>query len=165
MADFVETQGNVFVAHRLRRASDRIVDQVGAMLAAEGLDVPPRGASMLMMIDERNAIGVVEIAQQLRLSHPLIVRMAQRFEQLDLVKIEIDPVDGRRRRLVPTEKGRREAEAIRTFNTRLAAMFDALFTEIDSPLVAVLDRLDAALKAAPIAARMGALSDLQGDDE
>jgi DNA-binding MarR family transcriptional regulator len=165
MADFVETQGNVFVAHRLRRASDRIVDQVGEMLAAEGLDVPPRGASMLMMIDERNAIGVVEIAQQLRLSHPLIVRMAQRFEQLDLVKIEIDPVDGRRRRLVPTEKGRREAEAIRTFNTRLAAMFDALFTEIDSPLVAVLDRLDAALKAAPIAARMGALSDLQGDDE
>lgn len=165
MADFVETQGNVFVAHRLRRASDRIVDQVGEMLAAEGLDVPPRGASMLMMIDERNAIGVVEIAQQLRLSHPLIVRMAQRFEQLDLVKIEIDPVDGRRRRLVPTEKGRREAEAIRTFNTRLAAMFDALFTEIDSPLVAVLDRLDAALKAAPIAARMGALSNLQGDDE
>lgn len=165
MADFVETQGNVFVAHRLRRASDCIVDQVGEMLAAEGLDVPPRGASMLMMIDERNAIGVVEIAQQLRLSHPLIVRMAQRFEQLDLVKIEIDPVDGRRRRLVPTEKGRREAEAIRTFNTRLAAMFDALFTEIDSPLVAVLDRLDAALKAAPIAARMGALSDLQGDDE
>lgn len=165
MADFVETQGNVFVAHRLRRASDRIVDQVGEMLAAEGLDVPPRGASMLMMIDERNAIGVVEIAQQLRLSHPLIVRMAQRFEQLDLVKIEIDPVDGRRRRLVPTEKGRREAEAIRTFNTRLAAMFDALFTEIDSPLVAVLDRLDAALEAVPIAARMATLSDIQGDEE
>lgn len=165
MADFIETQGNVFVAHRLRRVSDRIVDQVGEMLAAEGIDVPPRGASMLLMIDERDAIGVVEIAQRLRLSHPLIVRMAQRFEQLGLVEIEIDPDDARRRRLVPTEKGRREAEAIRTFNARLAVMFDTLFAEIDSPLVAVLDRLDAALKAAPITARMAALSDLQGDGE
>lgn len=165
MTDFIETQGNVFVAHRLRRASDRIVDQVGEMLAAEGLDVPPRGASMLLMIDERDAIGVVEIAQRLRLSHPLIVRMTQRFEQLGLVEIEVDPDDARRRRLVPTGKGRREAEAIRTFNARLSAMFDALFAEIDGPLVAVLDRLDAALEAAPIAARMAAHSDPRGDDE
>lgn len=165
MGDFIKTRGNVFVAHRLRRASDRIVDQVGEMLSAEGLDVPPRGASMLLMIDERDAIGVVEIAQRLRLSHPLIVRMTQRFEQLGLVKIEVDPDDARRRRLVPTEKGRREAEAIRTFNARLSAMFDALFAEIDSPLVAVLDRLDAALEAVPIAARMATLSDIQGDEE
>lgn len=164
MADFIETAGNVFVAHRLRRASDRIVDQVGELLAAEGLDVPPRGASMLLMIDERGAIGVVEIAQRLRLSHPLIVRMTQRFEQLGLVKIKGDPDDARRRRLVPTGKGRREAEAIRSFNARLAVMFDALFAEIDSPLVAVLDRLDSALEIASIAARMAALPDPQGDD-
>jgi DNA-binding MarR family transcriptional regulator len=165
MADFIKAQGNVFVAHRLRRASDRIVEQVGEMLAAEGLDVPPRGASMLLMIDERGAIGVVEIAERLRLSHPLIVRMAQRFQQLSLVEIAVDANDARRRRLVPTGKGRREAAAIRTFNARLSAMFDALFAEIDSPLVAVLNRLDAALEAAPIAARMAALSDPTGDDE
>ena len=164
MADYIESQGNVFLAHRLRRASDRIVDQVGEMLVAEGLDVPPRGASMLLLIDEREAIGAVEIAQRLRLSHPLIVRMAQRFEQLGLVEIKVDPEDARRRQLVPTEKGRREAAAVRAFNTRLAAMFDGLFAEIDSPLVAVLDRLDAALATMPIAARMTALSDPQGDD-
>ena len=159
MPDFVEAQGNVFLAHRLRRASDRIVDQVGGMLTAMGLDVPPRGASMLLMIDERDAIGVVEIAQRLRLSHPLIVRMAQRFEQLGLVEVEIDHNDARRRRLVPTGKGRREAMAIRAFNARLAAMFDALFVEIDSALPAVLDRLDEALDATPIAARIAALPD------
>ena len=120
---------------------------------------------MLLMLDERNAIGVVEIAQRLRLSHPLIVRMAQRFEQLGLVEIEVDPHDARRRRLIPTEKARREATAIRAFNMRLSTMFDALFVEIDSPLVAVLDRLDAALDAVPIATRMAALSDNRGVDE
>lgn len=165
VTDFVASQGNVFLAHRLRRASDRIVDQVGDLLTKMDLDVPPRGASMLLMIDEADAIGVVEIAQRLRLSHPLIVRMAQRFKKVGLVDIEDDPGDARRRRLVPTEKARREAAAIRAFNTRLATMFDQLFAEIDSPLVAVLDRLDATLDANPIAARMAALADPQGADE
>lgn len=165
MADFVKAQGNVFVAHRLRRVSDRIVDQVGELLAAEGLNVPPRGASMLLLIDGADAIGVVEISQRLRLSHPLIVRMAQRFEQLGLVTSEVDPADARRRRLIPTPKARREAAAIRTFNARLSATFDALFAEIDSPLPAVLDRLDAALDAKPIADRMTAVTDPRGADE
>ena len=164
MTDFISTQGNVFLAHRLRRASDRIVDQVGQLLIKLELDVPPRGASMLLMIDEQDAIGVVEIAQRLRLSHPLIVRMAQRFKELGLVEIEDDPNDARRRRLVPTDKARREAAAIRAFNAHLSAMFDKLFVDIDSPLVAVLDRLDAALDASPVAARMAALPD-QGADE
>ncbi|MGR6330002.1 MarR family winged helix-turn-helix transcriptional regulator [Sphingomonas sp. XXL09] len=164
MADFVEAQGNVFLAHRLRRASDRIVDQVGGMLAAMGLDVPPRGASMLLMLDEHGSIGVVEIARRLRLSHPLIVRMAQRFEELGLVSIEVDPEDARRRRLITTEKARREAAAIRAFNKRLAAMFDALFAEIECNLPLVLDRFDAALDAEPIAKRLAALPASEGDD-
>lgn len=164
MTDFVEAQGNVFLAHRLRRASDRIVDQVGGMLAAMGLDVPPRGASMLLMLDEHGSIGVVEIARRLRLSHPLIVRMAQRFEELGFVSIEVDPEDARRRRLITTEKARREAAAIRAFNKRLTAMFDALFAEIECNLPLVLDRFDAALDAEPIAERLAALPASEGDD-
>ena len=165
MTDFISSQGNVFLAHRLRRASDRIVDQVGDLLSKMDLEVPPRGASMLLLIDERGAIGVVEIAHRLRLSHPRIVRMAQRFKELGLVEIEDDPDDARRRQLVTTEKARREAAAIRAFNARLSTVFDQLFAEVDSPLVAVLDRLDAALDANPIAARMAALPDPQGADE
>lgn len=75
MADFIQAQGSVFIAHRLRRTSDRIVDHVGGLLDQMRLCVPPRGASMLLMLDERGPIGVVEIAQRLGLSHPLIVRM------------------------------------------------------------------------------------------
>lgn len=162
MLDFVETHGNVFLAHRLRRTSDAIVDQVGAMLGDMGLDVPPRGASMLLMLDQEGSVGVVEIARRLRLSHPLIVRMAQQFEKLGLVTTEVDPDDARRRRLIPTEKARREAAAIRAFNERLSAAFDALFAEIDCPLVAVLDRLDAAMTATPLPARLVAVTQADG---
>ena len=65
--DFIESQGSVFVAHRLRRSSDRIVEQVGQVLGTLDLDVPPRGASMLLLIDQEAPVGVVEISRRLRL--------------------------------------------------------------------------------------------------
>lgn len=165
MVDFIAAQGNVFAAHRLRRASDRIVEQIGDRLAAMGLDVPPRGASMLLLIDEHESIGVVEIARRLRQSHPLIVRMVQRFEELGLVTIVADPEDARRRSLVLTEKAYREAKMIRAFNVRVNAMFDALFAEIGCPLMTVLDRLDAALDATSIAERMSVFPQTEGANE
>ena len=102
----------------------------------------------------RPSIGVMDISRQLRLSHPLIVRMARKFADLRLATIRSDPKDARRRLLVPTAKGREQAAKLRAFNARLAPVFDSLCAEIDYPLIEILDRLDAALEAAPIAARL-----------
>lgn len=157
MVDFIESHGSAFLAHRLRRSSDSIVDQISGILLQLGLDVPPRGASMLLLIDEQRQIGVMEISRRLRLSHPLIVRMAREFEERGLVEIGADPLDGRRRILSPTKKARREATALRAFNADLNAMFDGLFSEIDASLIGVLDRFDAELAASPIPPRLAAL--------
>jgi DNA-binding MarR family transcriptional regulator len=152
--DFIESQGNAFVAHRLRRSSDLIVQQVGEVLATLDVDVPPRGASMMLLIDQEGPIGVVEISRRLRLSHPLIVRMVQRFVTAGLATIDADAQDARRRLVVATDKGRKQAAKIRAFNDRLGMALEALFAEIDCPMVEVLDRLDAALEATPIAQRL-----------
>lgn len=157
MDDFIESHGSAFLAHRLRRSSDRVVDQISDILLELGLDVPPRGASMLLLIDEQRQIGVVEISRRLRLSHPLIVRMAREFKERGLVEINADPSDGRRRVLSPTAKARHEAAALRAFNADLNAMFDGLFSDIDASLIAILDRFDAQLDASPIPMRLAAL--------
>jgi DNA-binding MarR family transcriptional regulator len=163
--DFISSQGRAFLAHRLRRSSDLIVEQIGGELQRMGLAVPPRGASMLLLVDEAAPIGVVEISRRLRLSHPLIVRMAQQFQALGLVGIDKDPEDARRKRLAPTEKGRAEAKALRDFNGRLETMFGRLFDEIDCDVVAMLDRLQAALGKSPAAARLSAQNPEDRDED
>lgn len=157
MADFIESHGSAFLAHRLRRLSDRIVDQISGVLLQLGLDVPPRGASMLLLIVEHQQIGVVEIARRLRLSHPLIVRMAREFQERGLVAVNADPSDGRRRVLSPTDKAHHEAAALSAFNADLNALFDDLFADIDASLISVLDRFDAQLDASSIPMRLAAL--------
>ena len=112
---------------------------------------------MLLLIVEHEQIGVVDVARRLRLSHPLIVRMAREFHERGLVEINADPSDGRRRVLSPTDKGRREAAVLQAFNARLNAMFDDLFADIDASLIPILDRFDAQLDASPIATRLANL--------
>ncbi len=155
--NFIQAQGAPFVAHRLRRSSELIVEQVLAELLRKNLSVPPRGASMLLLINDEGRIGVVEVSRRLQLSHPLIVRMAQRFEDLGLVKAVRDPADSRRKQLSTTKRGRAEAKSLHSFNKQLASMFAELFTEIDADLVSILDRLDAALNASPIPERLARL--------
>lgn len=152
--DYIRSQGSPFVAHRLRRSSELIVNQVGAMFDRQQLSVPPRGASMLLVIDGEAPIGVIDISHRLQLSHPLIVRMAQRFHDLGLITMVKDTGDARRKQLAPTAKGRAEAATLREFNAQLAVMFGELFAEIDCDLLSVLDRLDEALATSPISERL-----------
>ena len=163
--DFIGSHGRAFLAHRLRRSSDRIVEQVGAELLAMGLDIPPRGASMLLLIDEAGPIGVVEVSRRLRLSHPLIVRMARQFEALGLVTSEKDLQDSRRKQLVSTAKGHDEAQTLRAFNIRVSAMFADLFADIGCDVIETLDRLDAALAATPVEQRLALLQTGASPDE
>ena len=157
MVDFIESHGSAFLAHRLRRSSDRVIEQISGILLQLGLDVPPRGASMLLLIVEHQQIGVVEISRRLRSSHPLIVRMAGEFQERGLVEINADPSDGRRRVLSPTDKARHEAAALQTFNADLNSMFDALFADIGASLISVLDRFDGQLDASSIPTRLANL--------
>ncbi len=119
---------------------------------------------MMLLVDERAPIGVVEISRRLQLSHPLIVRLAQRFEALGLVRIDKDPEDARRKMLIPTDKGRAEARALRDFNTRLAEMFGQLFEEIDCDLIVTLDRLDTALNSVSADERLSRLNREESDE-
>lgn len=108
--------------------------------------MPPRGASMLLLIDEAGPIGVADVARRLRFSHPLIVRMAQTFAESGLIKVSKDPGDGRRKQLVVTELGHAEAEALRQLNTQLAHLFGQLFEELGCDIIDLLDRFDTALR-------------------
>jgi DNA-binding MarR family transcriptional regulator len=156
--DFIESLGTPFLAHRLRRSSHLILQQIGAELLSKKLNVPPRGASMMLLIDQMSPIGVAEISRRLRLSHPLIVRMAQTFVDAGLITVLKDPHDGRRKQLIATQRGHAEAEAFRELNGQLSVVFDELFAELGCDIIGLLDKLEAALKARSINARLSPTS-------
>src|SRR5579864_1177615 len=76
LADFVESLGLPFFAHRLRRLSETLVEASGGWLREVGVAAPPKAVSTLLLIAAEGPSTVTEIATRLRLSHPLIVKLA-----------------------------------------------------------------------------------------
>lgn len=155
--DFVSALGPAFVAHRLRRLSDEIVDDISRAMAALEVIVPPRSVSTILLLAESGPLGPVDVARTLRLSHPLMVRALRTLEGLGLIQAVDDPADQRRRRVELTPLGRAEAARLVDFNRRLeAAMRDVLDegTGDADVFLASLDAIAAALDRLRLSTRL-----------
>ena len=152
--DFVDSLGPAFLAHRLRRLSDLMVDQVGAALLRDGLTVPARSISTLLLLRERGPLGPVEIGRALRFSHPLMVRSLRTLEALGLVEAIPDEADQRRRRVQLTADGAREADRGLAITDEVARQLSDRADEagIDlALLLSAIDGLNATLGRHPLA--------------
>lgn len=155
--DFIDSLGPAFLAHRLRRVEDLLLDQVGDALAGEGLAVPPRSLSTLLLLDADGPLGPVDLARRLRLSHPLMIRALKILDQLELVEAVDNPADHRRRAVKLTARGRTEVATIRRFQARLSRAIDDAAQEAGSnsdALLALLTRFTDALTTRPVTDRL-----------
>jgi DNA-binding MarR family transcriptional regulator len=152
--DFVQSLGLPFLAHRLRRASELILEGSSAALRAQGFSAPARAGSTLLLLRANGPTGVTEIAYRLRLSHPLIIKLTAALAGAGLVENRTDPLDSRRRLIALTEKGLEEAERFDAFLRRLAGTFEEMFAESGADLFDAVERFEQAAGARPIAERL-----------
>lgn len=161
--DFVRALGLPFMAHRLRRLSELILEGSSAVLRGAGLEGPARAGSTLLLLRENGPTSITEIAYRLRLSHPLIIKLAAALAAAGLVEDESDPADSRRRLIALTGKGTAEAARIAQFSAALGRVFAAMFEEAGADLYVALERFEAAAEARPIGARLEAELHKQGE--
>ncbi|GGE04957.1 hypothetical protein GCM10011515_25660 [Tsuneonella deserti] len=152
--DFLQTTGSAFLAHRLKRLSDHLVAEIGRVIERLGLEVPPTAGSTLLLLSQEQRLGIVEIAERLRVTHPFIVRLAARLEQLGLVAIQADKEDLRRKWVSLTEAGSKEAVRLKELNAALERVFGEIGRETGADLLGAIDLYEAALAAAPLAGRI-----------
>jgi len=156
MSDFVRSLGLPFMAHRLRRLSELILEGSSEALRGAGFQGPARGGSTLLLLSDIGPTGITEIAHRLRLSHPLIIKLAAALADAGLVRDESDPADSRRRLIALTAEGAAEAARLARFSAALGRTFETMFAEAGADLYGALERFEAAAEARPIAARLEA---------
>ena len=154
--DFVQSLGLPFLAHRLKRASELMLEGSAEALRAEGFAAPARAGSTLLLLRENGPTGVTEIAYRLRLSHPLIIKLTAALAGAGLVENRADPLDNRRRLIALTDKGLAEAGRFDAFLRRLDRAFEEMFEEMGVDLFDAVERFERAAERRPIAERIGA---------
>jgi DNA-binding MarR family transcriptional regulator len=130
------------------------LDGSAAFLAAHGFSAPPRSASTILLLHERGPLAITEIAQTLKLSHPLIIRLVAALSDQRLVREQEDPYDQRRRLIVLTPEGKRQAERLIDLSRIAADAYRTLGEEIGVDLLAMFERLEAAIANRSIEQRL-----------
>ncbi len=113
MNDFIHLQGPAFLAHLLRRLADELVQGASEWYPAVNVTAPPRTISTLLALDAHGQLGVTELADVLRQSHPLVIVWIKELTRLSLVTSNTDLADKRRTLVSLTGKGRKELLNVR----------------------------------------------------
>ena len=163
--DFVKELGRAMLAHRLRRASELLLDGYERWLPATGVRVPARALSTMMLLAEAEPLGVTQLAARLRLTHPLMIKLVAMLEAGGFVTTGQDPLDARRRPVSLTARGRTQADLIERALRIMDQAFAELCAEIGSDLPAALDELDQANRREPLERRLHRISQQAGQKE
>ena len=124
--DFVESFGALTLDHRFKRLMHRLLDGANEVYATLGFPFKPRWQSTFSMIADFGPVGVTEVAEQVKLSHPAIIQITDGLLASKLIQAKKDPNDARRRVFVLTAKGRRwEPELKQIWNDLAKAQSDA----------------------------------------
>jgi MarR family transcriptional regulator, organic hydroperoxide resistance regulator len=156
MDDFIQRQGPAFLAHLLRRLSDELVRGASEWYPEAGISAPPRTASTLLALAGHGPLGVTEIANVLKQSHPLVISWIRQLKAQGLIRSSADAGDARRTVIALTARGRAEVARLRL---GLAVMADASQQLMDTAAPGLFDalwRMEEACRDQPFSAQLRA---------
>ena len=153
--DFLRQMGAAALGAWLRRLSERIDREAGAVYADAGVSFEQRWFGVLNQLALHGARSVGDIASALGVTHAAVSQTRQSLEKAGMITAEPDPRDGRSRMLRLTPEGQR-------FYLRMAPVWEDMAkasAELDREaggLVAALMRLEEALDRRSLTKRVRA---------
>lgn len=143
--DLIAAYGSGGVGAQLRRLSERIDREAHSVYKLVGLHFEQRWVGVLILLIEREAATVGELAQALRITQPSVSQTLHSLRTAKLVSSVRDPGDPRRRiqrltksGLALVEKARPVWEAL----IKVAQELDSVGIDIVTPLVRIEHELD-----------------------
>ncbi len=103
--DFMAEMGALAIASRLRRLSDMYWQGVTTIYRESGIDFEVKWATVFLLIARRGPISVMELADQLGVTHPAVIQIVNELVKHDLIMSEKSEQDSRRRMLTLSPAG------------------------------------------------------------
>jgi DNA-binding MarR family transcriptional regulator len=155
VSDFVKGQGLPFLAHVLKRVSDEFVRSFDDWYPDVGMEAPARTRTTLLALSQYGQLSVVELAELLRQSHPLVITWLRQLKKLGMIRTQSDSSDRRRTIISLTTRG--EAEARKSeIGSRVAIIaYKRLMREADAQTVFdAIWRMEEACRRKPFLERL-----------
>lgn len=119
---------------RLRRLSERLTDQAGAIYTLYGNDLQPRWFPVFYVLAEGGERSITDIGQEIGHSHASVSQIAAELETKGYIREKKGKGDGRKRFITLTPKGRALAEGLRAQYADVREAVEATMREANHDL-------------------------------
>lgn len=115
--DFLIEMGYPGLTARLKRLNDQFVYQTKEFYKTKGLDIEPNWHMIFLLLTENERMTVMEIADQLHLSHPAIVKLINKMKKSGYIISKRDKEDNRKFQLELSRKAKNELPKLQKYWT------------------------------------------------
>jgi DNA-binding MarR family transcriptional regulator len=105
MQDFFSELGSLAIASRLKRMSDYIMRAGAEIYRSNGIEFEPKWFPLYYLLSKEDELGIMDIAERLKVSHPAIIQVAKELEKKGWINSKKSKEDARKRLLKLTKKG------------------------------------------------------------
>ncbi len=145
MMDLVNELGELALATRLKRLSERLSADVSKIYKESEVDFEARWFLILSLLEREKLMAITEIADSLQLSHPAIIQLVQELMQKNLIKTTVDKLDGRKRMVLLTANGKKTLAQIQPVLASIKEENKRWIDEAGANMLTILTELEEAL--------------------
>lgn len=137
--DLMKTFGSLSLGSRLKRLSDRLIQDVVEIYQVQGIHLNPTFFPLFNLLHQHGAQAVTEAAEQLGVSHPAISKIARNMLNEGWISKTPDPKDERRQLLTLTPQSDALVAEIAPIWQEIKHYLDQVIADQQHPLLAALD--------------------------
>ncbi len=143
--DLISELGALAVATRLKRLSERLAGDVNKIYKELDLNFESKWFLVLELLSRRKTLSIVDIADELKLTHPAIVQFADQMLKAKLIIAQKDVKDGRKRMVSLSPQGVKLLKQLAPVLAVVKEENEIWLNEADHHLLEIMGQLEAKL--------------------
>lgn len=143
--DLITELAELAIATRLKRLSDRLANDVNKVYKELDLNFEAKWYLVLELLNRRSMLSIVDVADELKLTHPAIVQYVDQMLKAKLITAHKDSTDGRKRLVSLSPNGKKLLEDLAPVLSVLKEAVDGWLNEADCNLLSTLAQLEKSL--------------------
>jgi len=143
--DLISELAELALATRLKRLSERLAHDVNKIYKELNLNFESKWFLVLELLSRRKTLSIVDIADELKLTHPAIVQFADQMLKAKLITAHKDDKDGRKRMVSLSSNGKKLLQQLAPVLEIVRAENERWLKEADYNLLLTLAQLEKSL--------------------
>jgi len=144
--DLITELAELAIATRLKRLSDRLAYDVNKIYKELNLNFESKWYLVLELLNRRSMLSIVDVAEELKLTHPAIVQYVDQMLNAKLIIAHKDSTDGRKRLVSLAPDGKKLLDDLSPILSILREEVSGWLNEADCNLLSTLGQLEKTLE-------------------